>query len=239
MPPPASQMVKPWPLWSRPALAFEFPLAHRQPADLAAPVDERRVEQPALLQVLDQRRGRLVGALADRRQRRADVVVRVPRLAAEEELHEPHAALDQPAGDQAAGAVLARSRPGRGRTCFRMCSGSRETSSASLAAVCMRGGQLVAGDARLPGRPRRGALPGAGGSARRGGRGSAAGRRRAACGRRVEVEDARLLRAEHRALIERRHEPARPVVRRRRPGGRRDRTAPCTPAGSAASLPRP
>ena len=41
----------------------------RQPADLAAPVDERRVEQPALLEVLDQGRGRLVGPPADRRQR--------------------------------------------------------------------------------------------------------------------------------------------------------------------------
>ena len=31
----------------------------------------------------------------------------VPRLAAEKELHEPHAALDQPAGDQTARAILA------------------------------------------------------------------------------------------------------------------------------------
>ena len=67
----------------------------------------------------------------------ADGVVVVPRLAAEEELHEPHAALDQPAGDQAARAVLAGRGPGRGRTAGGCRSGSLEMSSASLAAVCM------------------------------------------------------------------------------------------------------
>ena len=39
-----------------------------KPADLSAPMDERRVEQPALLQVLDKGRGRLVGSATDRRQ---------------------------------------------------------------------------------------------------------------------------------------------------------------------------
>ena len=82
-------------------------LADGKPADLAAPVDERRVEQPALLEVLDQGRGRLVGSPADRRQRALDAGVGVPRLAAQEELDEPHASLHQSAGDQAARAVLA------------------------------------------------------------------------------------------------------------------------------------
>ena len=81
-------------------------LADRQPADLAAPVDERRVQQPALLQVLTS----AAAGLSVRRQMPAsalDAGVGVPRLAAKEELDEPHAAFHQPAGDQAARAVLA------------------------------------------------------------------------------------------------------------------------------------
>ena len=115
----------------------EVPLADRQPADLAAPVNERRVEQAALLEVLHQRRGRLVGPPADGGQARADAGVSVPRLAAEEELDEPHAALHQPPGDQAARAVLA------GRVLVEsveppdVTRARSEMSSASLAAVCM------------------------------------------------------------------------------------------------------
>ena len=40
-------------------------LAHRRAAELAAPDDQRVVEQAALLQVLDQGRARLVDLLAD------------------------------------------------------------------------------------------------------------------------------------------------------------------------------
>ena len=41
--------------------AVRSALHHRRAAELAAPDDERVVEQPALLQVLDQRRAGLVG----------------------------------------------------------------------------------------------------------------------------------------------------------------------------------
>ena len=44
-PPPASHVLKPYVLWSRPM--FLLVLDHRQPAHLAAPVDHRRVEQAA------------------------------------------------------------------------------------------------------------------------------------------------------------------------------------------------
>ena len=74
-------------------------LHHRRAAELAAPDDERVVEQAALLEVLDQRRRGLVGVLAVLLEVVDQVAVLVPRLV--EELHEPHAALDQPAGEQA------------------------------------------------------------------------------------------------------------------------------------------
>ena len=44
--------------------------------------------------------------------------MRVPRLTVQEQLHEPHAALDQPAGDQAAGAIFAASPDRRGHRVF-------------------------------------------------------------------------------------------------------------------------
>ena len=72
---------------------------HRRPAELAAPDDQRVVEQPALLQVLDQRGAGLVGVLAVLLEVVDQVAVLVPGLV--EDLHEPHAALDQPAGQQA------------------------------------------------------------------------------------------------------------------------------------------
>ena len=75
-------------------------LDHRRAAELAAPDDQRVVEQAALLQVLDQRRAGLVGVARSSFFRSADeVAVLVPRLV--EDLHEPHAPLDQPAGQQA------------------------------------------------------------------------------------------------------------------------------------------
>ena len=86
------------------------PLRDRQPAELARPEDDRRVEQPALLQVADQGRAGLVGPGAERLEGLGVLAVRVPGLAAQEELDEPDAALDQAAGDQAARAVLAGGR---------------------------------------------------------------------------------------------------------------------------------
>ena len=65
---------------------------------------------------------------------RFDVVVVVPRLAgAVPDLHEAHAALEQPAGDQQSAGPCTPS-PYRSR----MCCGSRLTSNASAASICMR-----------------------------------------------------------------------------------------------------
>ena len=75
-------------------------LDHRQPAHLATPVNHRRIQQTPLLQVRDQRRRRAVHLQARRRQAAADRTMMVPVLVLGEQLHKPHAPLDQPAGDQ-------------------------------------------------------------------------------------------------------------------------------------------
>ena len=105
----------------------------RRPAELAAPDDQRVVEQAARLQVRQQRRDRpvaLLGVVAVV----GDVAVIVPRLAvAVVDLHHAHAALDQPAGDQAGVGELAvavlLARRGRSRV---------PRSKASCASPCMR-----------------------------------------------------------------------------------------------------
>ena len=107
IPPPASQIEKPWPLWSRPALASRFPsLTGRRP--ISPPQWTRVVSsRPRCLRSVTS----AAAGLSVRRQMagsawRIDGVM-VPRLAAQKELHEPDSALHQPAGDQAARAVLA------------------------------------------------------------------------------------------------------------------------------------
>ena len=107
----------------RVVVAALAPLGHRHPAELAAPDDQGVVEEPATLQVGQQAGDRLVGLAAHRRVVRLDVVVGVPAgHVARVELDEPDAALDQPPGQQAAGAELGRQRvveaveaPGLGR----------------------------------------------------------------------------------------------------------------------------
>ena len=101
-------------------VAALLPLRGRRPAELAAPDDQRLVQQAALLQVRQQGRDRLVGlpgvvAVVQ------DVAVVVPRLAvAVIDLRHAHAALRQPAGHQAGVGELRRrrtsagSRPARG-----------------------------------------------------------------------------------------------------------------------------
>ena len=97
--------MKPSGLWSRPCDAL---LEGRHAAELGGPDDQRVVEQPALLEIGEQRRGRLV------EDRAVDVVLRLERLVpvpvadafahrvgAVEELHEADAAFDQPPGEQA------------------------------------------------------------------------------------------------------------------------------------------
>src|SRR5213595_1348134 len=83
---------------------------HGQPADLAAPMDDRGVEQAARLEVLDERGGRLIGLAAAVDKVLRDALVVVPDLAVDEELHETHAALDETAGNEATRAVFARDR---------------------------------------------------------------------------------------------------------------------------------
>jgi hypothetical protein len=88
-------------------------LAHRRAAELAGPNHQRVVQHPPLLQVGQQRGHRPVHVVALARQGGHDVValagaVDVP--APVEELHEPHAALDEPPGEQA---VVGERRPPR------------------------------------------------------------------------------------------------------------------------------
>ena len=93
------------------AVAF---LGDRHAAELAAPDDERGVEQPALLEVGQQAGDRLVGFATALAVVVGEGVVRVPLVVAVD-LHEPDAALDQPPGQQALLAVGAsdRRRPAR------------------------------------------------------------------------------------------------------------------------------
>ena len=102
-PPPANQTREA----VRVVVAALAALGHRHPAELAAPDDQRALEQPAPLQVGQEPGDRLVGPRAHPGVVRLDVVVGVPAVdVARVELDEPDAALDQPAGQQAAGAEL-------------------------------------------------------------------------------------------------------------------------------------
>ena len=107
MPPPASQIGEAAGMVvAAVVVGGQLALAVDGPAELAAPDDQRVVEQPALLQVRDQRGRRLIGVAALAGDLRGQVRVLVP--AAMEELDEPHAALGQPAGQQAVGGVACR-----------------------------------------------------------------------------------------------------------------------------------
>ena len=87
-------------------------LAARHAAELGRPDHDRVVEQAAGLQVLDQRRGRLVHAAAHVAVVAGEVFVAVPVaprkavVGAAPDLHEPHAPLEQPPGDQAVAAEV-------------------------------------------------------------------------------------------------------------------------------------
>ena len=124
-------------LWSRPLAA----LRRRRAAELAGPDDQRLVEQAAGLEILQQRGDRLVdlARLAQRAGVRVVVVVPVLAVAAAgDDLHETHAALDQPAGDQAARAEVARDVVVEAVELSRRVASRCVMSTASGAAVCMR-----------------------------------------------------------------------------------------------------
>ena len=116
----------------------ERALRVRRAAELAAPDDERVVEHAALLEVDDQRGGGLIGfARTGWRMPSGRVAVVVPALVVE--LDEAHAALGQPAGEQAVGgerAGRAASSGRRGRTDRLAARCERSVTSGTL--VCMR-----------------------------------------------------------------------------------------------------
>ena len=74
-------------------------LSHRRAAEFASPQEERVVEQAALLQILDQRRARLVHVLRRHRHVLLDVAVMIPRAMIK--LNHPHTALGEPPGHEA------------------------------------------------------------------------------------------------------------------------------------------
>ena len=81
-------------------------LAHRGAAEFAAPDYQRVLQQSALLQVLDQRRGRLVGHIAMRLELAIEIGVVVPTGVVQH--HEAHAAFHHAARQQAVGGELFR-----------------------------------------------------------------------------------------------------------------------------------
>ena len=87
-------------------LARQFALAVDRAAELAAPDDQRIVQQPALLQILDQRLAGLIDVAALVRQIAGDIAMLVP--AAMKDLHESHIAFGHPASQQATGGKRAR-----------------------------------------------------------------------------------------------------------------------------------
>ena len=133
--------------WLRPTCCLAD-LAHRRAAELAAPDDQRVVEQAALLQVADQRRRGPVDLAADLSRSPsglAGVAVVVPVGVVE--LDEAHAALDQPAGQQAV-VRERRACPARRRTARASLRLSFERSISSGRAGLHAVGHLVGGDAR-------------------------------------------------------------------------------------------
>ena len=147
-PAPASQATDVPPLWSRPGR----PLGERHPAELGAPDDQGVVEQAAGLQVAQQAGDRLIDGAGDRGKLGDDVgvvvpVVRRPARAAPD-LDEPDAALQQPAGEQAAAAEV-----GGGRVVQAVEPAGGGLSLGKVerlgGAELHPGGQLVRGDPRL------------------------------------------------------------------------------------------
>ena len=110
-------------------------------AEFAAPDDERFIEQAALLEVFQQGGDWLVGRAGMVRVIGDEVAVGVPVVvavsAAGVELHEAHAALHEPAGEQAARAEVARFIAGRRRTFFWWLPFLALRSTASGASACI------------------------------------------------------------------------------------------------------
>ena len=86
----------PW--WSRPNRRHERALREWRPAELAAKHDERVIEQPTLLQILDEGGRGLVDRLAHAGQQAAHVAVMIPPHLKERD--ELDATFGKPTGDQ-------------------------------------------------------------------------------------------------------------------------------------------
>ena len=139
MPPPAIQMREAAAVVVAAVVVLgQRALAVDRAAELAAPDDQRVVEQAALLEVLDQR-----GRRAGRRPctGRGSGSGRLPCWSQPRwiELDEPHAALGHPAGEQAvAGEAAVGVRRRRCRTCRASASARSDRSVSSGTLVCMR-----------------------------------------------------------------------------------------------------
>ena len=81
------------------------PLRHRRPPELAAEHDQGIFEQPAILQVLDERGGRPIHVLATRLDAGLDAAMVIP--AAMVQVDEPHAAFRETPSQQAVRGVRA------------------------------------------------------------------------------------------------------------------------------------
>ena len=160
-PPPASHIVKPWGLWSRPSP----PCARRRAAELAAPHHQRVVEQAACFRSRQQPRDRLIHLAGVVRDGRLETIVLVPAARRPPTLivttRQRHGN-DQPAGDEAHGPILARASPKTSTGALRAAAlafrpmpysssvfaNSRLTSSASGRCNLHAEGQLSRGNAR-------------------------------------------------------------------------------------------
>ena len=86
-------------------LGGELALAIDRATELTAPDDQRVFEQSTLLEIADQRGGRLIGVATLTADRLRQVEMLIP--AAMEELNEPHAPLGQSPSQQAVGGECA------------------------------------------------------------------------------------------------------------------------------------
>src|SRR2546427_5957302 len=111
-------------------------------------MDNRRVEQAARFEVLDERGGRLIGLAATVDEVALDALMVVPDLAVNEELHETDTTLDKPAGDEATRAVFARDGFVQAVKLFRGVAFAREIERLLRGGLHPRG-EFVAGDARF------------------------------------------------------------------------------------------
>ena len=182
-------------------------LHHRRAAELAAPDDQRVVEQAALLQVLDERGAGLVGVLA--------VLLEVARPGCRAGPRPRGRAARsarraRPAGGPAGSCWRTTACPARRRTSRACACGSCDRSISSGALVCMRKAISKRADARgdlRDRRPRRGACWLSRASASSESRCSS----RVDAGRVGEVQDRVAAAAERHALVDGRQEAAAPV----------------------------